>query len=278
MNHPSSPGIKSAERTIDVLGLLADHVSGLTLREIGSELGLPKSSAFGLMCTLVERKVVRLSQRDGLSVYRLGHRVFEIGQAFMQTTDLLGDGLHVVKELSISTGETAHLAVLDGYEVVYLAKHESIHPIRMVSIVGRRLSAHSCGVGKALLAGLSDAEVISRFGDPGAMQALTKSTLTDVDALLADIKQVRERGYSIEREESSVGIACVAAPVYDTTGVVAATSLSIPVGRFSQSSEHEVAQRVLKAATTLSERLGVNFYPEKITPVLTVSNTIGSPQ
>jgi len=268
MNEAPVPRVKSAERAIDILSLLAGRVEGLTLLEIGAELGLAKSSVFGLMATLLDRKVVRLTPRDGRSVYQLDHRIFEIGQAYAQTTDLLGDGLLAVQELSVSSGETAHLAVLDGNEVVYLAKHESAHAVRMVSAVGRRLSAHGSGVGKVLLAGLSDEEVTHRFGSPNAMPTLTARTVTDIPTLLAHLTTVRARGFATEREESTEGVACVAAPVYDATGMVAAVSLAIPVGRFPETNEPEIAQRVRAAAGALSVRLGAGQYPHRITPTV----------
>jgi IclR family transcriptional regulator, KDG regulon repressor len=260
------PVVKSAARAIDVLELLVDRPEGRTLLEIADELGLAKSSAHGLMATLLARSVVRLSLEGRRSVYQLGHRIFEIGQAYAQTTDLVRDGQHVVQELSIVCGETAHLAALDGNFVVYLAKHEAIHPIRMVSAVGRRFSAHGTGVGKVLLAGLDDAEVVDRFGGPGTMRPLTPNTVTDIEHLKKDLAEIRLTGIATEHEESSEGVGCVAAPVYDATGMVAAISVSVPVGRFPESREAEFVEQVRSAASTLSVLLGAGTYPERIVP------------
>jgi DNA-binding IclR family transcriptional regulator len=264
MNQPQV--VKSAARTIDVLELLVEHAEGLTLLEIADELGMAKSSAHSLVATLLGRNVVRLTQDGRRAVYRLGHRIFEIGQAYAQTTDLLRDGQHVVQTLSMSCGETAHLAVLDGNVVVYLAKHEGIHPVRMVSAVGKRFSAHGTGVGKVLLAGLEDTEVERRFAAPGAMQPLTPRTIRRLDVLLRDLAEVRRAGLATEHEESTEGVGCVAAPVYDATGMVAALSVSVPVGRFPETREAEIADEVRACANTLSVRLGAGRYPEHITP------------
>jgi DNA-binding IclR family transcriptional regulator len=265
MNQPPLM-VKSAARAIDVLELVADRPDGLTLLEIADQLGLAKSSAHGLVATLLARNVLRLSQDGRRAVYRLGHRIFEIGQAYARTTDLLRDGQPVVQALSLSCGETAHLAVLDGNFVVYLAKHEGAHPIRMVSAVGKRFSAHGTGVGKVLLAGLDEAEVRRRFDAPGAMPALTPFTVRDVDLLLADLEQVRLSGVATEREESTEGVGCVAAPVYDTTGMVAAISVSVPVGRFPIERQAAFADDVRAAAVSLSVRLGAGTYPPRIVP------------
>jgi IclR family KDG regulon transcriptional repressor len=266
MNQTPPPVVKSAARAIDVLELLVDRPEGLTLLEIAEELDLAKSSAHGLVATLLGRSVLRLTQDGRRSVYRLGHRIFEIGQAYAQTTDLLRDGQQVVQGLSISCGETAHLAVLDGNFVVYLAKHEGIHAIRMVSAVGKRFSAHGTGVGKVLLAGLEDAEVERRFGAPGAMPPLTPHTVTDLERLLKDLADVRATAIAHEHEESTEGVGCVAAPVYDATGMVAAISVSVPVGRFPEERQAEFARHVHEAAVSLSVRLGAGVYPDHIAP------------
>lgn len=266
MNATTPAVVKSAARAIEVLELLVDQPEGLTLLEIAEELGLAKSSAHGLVATLLGRNVLRLTQDGRRSVYRLGHRIFEIGQAYAQTTDLLRDGQQAVQELSASCRETAHLAVLDGNFVVYLAKHEGIHAMRMVSAVGKRFSAHGTGVGKVLLAGLGDAEVARRFVAPGAMTPLTPHTVTDVERLLKDLADVRATGIAHEHEESTEGVGCVAAPVYDATGLVAGLSVSVPVGRFPLEREVEFAEHVRDTAARLSVRLGAGAYPDQITP------------
>lgn len=265
MNQPPKT-VKSAARVIDVFELLMDRPEGLTLLEIADELGLAKSSAHSLLATLLARNVLRLTQDGRRSVYGLGHRIFEIGQAYAQTTDLVRDGQQVVQELSLACGETAHLAVLDGNFVVYLAKHEGIHAIRMVSAVGKRFSAHGTGVGKVLLAGLEDAEVERRFAAPDAMPRLTPHTITDLPLLLKSLADVRAVGVATEHEESTEGVGCVAAPVYDATGMVAGLSVSIPVGRFPEERQAEFAEQVRAAAATLSVRLGAGQYPDHIEP------------
>lgn len=265
----SSAVVKSAARALDVLELLVECPDGLTLLEIAEELGLAKSSAHGLVATLLGRNVLRLTHDGRRSVYRLGYRIFEIGQAYAQTTDLIRDGQPVVRELAMSCGETVHLAVLDGNFVVYLAKHDGIHAVRMVSAVGKRLSAHGTGVGKVLLAGLENAEVQRRFEDAEAMPQLTSHTVRGVTQLVRDLDEVRAAGLAIEHEESTEGVGCVAAPVYDATGMVAGISVSVPVGRFPQEREAELAHAVRDAADTLSVRLGAGTCPTQILPGVT---------
>jgi IclR family KDG regulon transcriptional repressor len=267
--NPQPEQVKSAARTIDVLELLTERPDGLSLLEIASELGLAKSSAHALLTTLRARQVLRLVQDGRRSVYQLGHRIFEIGQAYAATTDLVRDGQQAVHDLSLRCGETVHLAGLDGNFVVYLAKQDGTHAVRMVSAIGRRFSAHGTGVGKVLLAGLEDAEVVRRFGRTGAMPRLTEHTVDDLDRLLADIAEVRRNGLAREQEESTEGVGCVAAPVYDAVGMVAAMSVSVPLGRFSAEKEAEFADLVRDACAKLSVSLGGGSYPDEIRPGIT---------
>jgi IclR family transcriptional regulator, KDG regulon repressor len=155
-----------------------------------------------------------------------------------------------------------HLAMLDGVEVVYLAKVDSIHAVRMVSAVGRRLPAHCTGVGKALLAALSDEELARRYGEDDAapLPAMTPSSLATVGALRATLAQVRVRGHSIDDCESNTDVRCVAAPVYDHRGTaIAAMSISVPISRTTTGWPGALADLVRDGARDLSRRLGLGM-------------------
>lgn len=263
MNH--NP-VKSAARTIDVLELLADHEQGMSLQDIADRLGMAKSSAHGLLTTLLDRAVIRTTTVDRRSVYKLGHRIFAIGQAYARTTDLVQDGQEATRALSEQTGETSHLAVLDFDHVVYLAKHEGNHAVRMVSAIGQRLPAHGTGVGKVLLAGLTDDEITRRYADPAALVALTAHTVSDLSSLRSDLATIRATGIAHEQEESSAGVGCVAAPVYNHIGLAAGLSVSVPLTRLPRRRRAELAQEVRACAASLSIRLGAESYPDEIEP------------
>lgn len=264
MHEPSSSVVKSTARAIDVLELLACAPEGLSLREISEQLRLAKSSAFGLMSTLVQRGAVRTEPRGRHSVFLVGRKMFEIGQSYALSSDLVRDGQQAVQDLTLATDETSHLAVLEGREVIYLAKCDSPKPVRMVSAIGKRLPAHSTGVGKVLLAALADAEVTSLLDAPGSMQPITTHTITAIDQLITELGAIRRAGVATEREESTEGVGCVAAPVYDISGVVAALSVSVPVSRFSAERVDPLTTEVLRCASALSSRLGARRYPDAI--------------
>jgi len=247
-------GVKSALRVLDIFELLAEHPDGLSLSAIAAELAIPKSSAHGLLSTLLTRGYLRAGRHD--RTYRLGVRLFELGSVYMAGADLLAEGQEVVRETARACDETVHLAILDGHEVLYVAKEEGTNTVRMVSAVGRRFPAYGTGVGKMLLSALS-AEALDRFYPPDrALAAITPRTIVEPAAFRQELAETRRRGYATDFEESTPGLCCVAAPVYSSEGIVAALSVSVPTVRFTAERQAALRQLVQQSADRLSRALG----------------------
>jgi DNA-binding IclR family transcriptional regulator len=252
--------VKSAARVLDIFELLVRHPDGLSLSEICAVLGLPKSSGHALLATLAERGYVREGRRE--RSYRLGPALFEIGSAYLAGTDLVGDGQESVRETARASDETVHLAVLDGADVLYVAKEEGTRTIRMVSAIGRRFPAHGTGVGKMLLSDLDADALDARFPDDQPLPQLAPGTITSPLELKAAIAQIRTQGYAFDYEESTPGLCCVAAPVYDATHrMVAAMSIAVPSVRFTTARRDELLALVCAQARHLSIILG--YRPER---------------
>jgi IclR family KDG regulon transcriptional repressor len=258
--------VKSASRAIELLDLLASRSDGCTLVEVAQALECPKSSAHGLVTTLVRRHVVAAEPSPRGTVYKLGHHIFEIGQAYARNVDLIRDGQSIVRRLVDECLETVHLAAIDGGDVVYLAKEEGRQHMRMVSAVGRRLPAYGTGVGQVLLAGMTDDAVAELYSSSEGLLTLTPNTVADVPMLLTRLQATRSRGYASEAEESSLGLGCIAAPIYDSTALVAAMSVSVPTARFPEQRREELLPRLRAAAREISIRLGASDYPDEIVP------------
>lgn len=234
----------------------------LSIREAAAELGLPRSSVHELMHTLETLGAVAPADGGG-GRYTLGLLLHELGSAYLSDVDLAREGQRVVETVAGACGETVHLATLDGVEVVYLAKVDSIHAVRMVSAVGRRLPAHCTGVGKALLSGLPDPELVQRFGgEDASLPAMTPNSVRTLAALRAALDEVRARGYAIDDCESNRDVRCVAAPVYDHRGAMAAAmSISVPVIRTAEDWPGGLADLVRQGAAELSRQLGQERRP-----------------
>jgi len=246
--------VKSAERTLDLLELLSGQRQGMSLADISQVLGIPKSSALQILRTLETREYVardRLTNRFTLDV-----RVFALGRAYAESMDLVREGQRVLAELSRALDETCHLAVLAGLDGVYVAKEESSQPMRMVSAVGRRLPAHATGVGKMLLAMLDGRTLDARLKGV-RLARLTPRTITTAARLREELRATRHRWFAFDREESTEGLQCIAAPVLGQGGeCVAAISASVPAVRLGAERMPEILARVCEAARRLSRALG----------------------
>jgi IclR family acetate operon transcriptional repressor len=235
-----------------VEALAVETTHGLTLGDLSLRVGLPKSTVHRYLTTLVE---LGLAQRSDTDHFQLGTRVIELAGGYLANSDLRNESQGTLDALSTQTNETVHLAVRSGSEVVYIAKVESRHAVRMFSYIGARLPMHSTALGKAMLAfGPSEwlREVLA-----GDLAPRTPHTLATASALEKDLRGIRGRGYSVDNEENEIGVRCVGAPVFDfTQSVVAAISLSGPTDRIDTGRSAQLGPVVREAARLISRRLG----------------------
>ncbi|MEV1285578.1 IclR family transcriptional regulator [Micromonospora sp. NPDC049679] len=236
--------VKSAGRTLEVLEALAESPGRRSLVDLARALDIPKSSLHGILRTMIQRGWV---EADGTGTrFGLGVRALQVGAAYLETDDAVGLMSAVLDELSRQFGETVHLGRLDGPHVVYMAKRESIHPLRLYSAIGRHLPAHATALGKVLLAERSDEAVDRLLNWP--LAALTRHTITDPATLHAELATARERGYAIDREENTEGIVCFAIAVPLQSPATDAISLSVPAARIGPGSEDEIVAALRRAA------------------------------
>lgn len=240
---------RSLERALDILELLAVQKKGMGLSDICRELSLPKSSTFSLIHTLADRKYVNQDIESGK--FTLGLKTFEIGSSYIENTDFNLEIKKVVAELAQESEETVHLAILDGTEVVYVLKEESTQTIRMASSIGKRLPAHATAIGKSLLSGISDEGIIDLFKEK-QLEQITKSTICDVNVLIRQIQEVRERGFAYEEQESTENVCCLAAPIKDhKQEICAAVSIAVPIFRMNDEKMTKLTNLITKGAHSI---------------------------
>jgi DNA-binding IclR family transcriptional regulator len=230
---PASDGaVKSADRALAILDVIGQRGS-LRFAELITLLGLPRSSAHGLVQTLLSRGW--LEQNAASRELSLGFRVWELGQHYAGHHDLISAARPVMDALASEVGETVQLARLDGLENVYIAISESPQPMRLASSVGLRLPSHATGIGKALLSQV-DAEEVRRRLSGLRLETFTPYTISDPDELVAVIDRVRVEGYAEDNQEYQLGCRCVAVPLRlprltAGTPMVTALSLTAPLFR-----------------------------------------------
>lgn len=240
-------------RACAILDAVAQSGEGVGVSALARDLAIPRNTAYELVNTLVACSLVSF---DSGGRVRLGFHLFELGSAYVQSLDLFNEARPIVRELVRATADTVHVAMLDGRHVVFLVKEEGEQSVRNLSAVGRRIPAHGTAVGKAMLAFQPREETLQRLNG-ARLERLTPATITDVDALLAELDATVERGYSTDVEESNPGVCCLAAPVRNALGVViAGMSLATRRSRMTTGREEELSRLIVRAAEQLSRRLG----------------------
>ena len=219
-------------RALAMLDLIAAAEGPVTLSRISKELDVPKSSALSFLKALVSEEFLSVNERGE---YTLGVHSFEIGAAYLRSMTPLRAAESQLQALTDALGVTAHFAVLDGDEVVYLAKHDPPGlGFRLASALGARLPAQMTAVGKAQLAHLET---------------------TGHDRAIADeLEQVRVAGYAVDEGLTAVGIRCVASPVFDAVSCCGAIGVSYPIDQHPE--WQEIAEAVTAAAQRASSQLG----------------------
>lgn len=250
----SLAGAQVVDRVVDILESFVRLGPELGVSDISRALGLKKATTHRLLASLRRRGIV--AQDPQTRRYRLGMKLWELGQLATTGVDWLERLKPFLQQLTDATGETTHLAVLNDGQVLYVEKVESTRSLRMPSQVGRRLPAHCTGVGKALIAFLPE-EVVRSLVARRGLPSFTPNTITDPARLEAELAMIRARGYSVDDEEIEEGLVCIGAPVRDhTSHVVAAVSIAGPSSRLRPDTIERHAEAVVRIAASMSAALG----------------------
>ena len=217
--------VKSAERAIRLLEVLAASPELLTLPELQERLGYPRSSLYALVRTL--RDLGWIESDSTGSAFGIGPDALSSGTAYLDRDPATTYVAKALDALSREVEHAAHYARRDGSSVLYLASHDYDDGVYCAYQVGRRRPAYMTALGKALLAELTPAEVDELL--PERLTAATEHTVTDRRQLHPQLDLARDRGWAMEREEGVLGIACVATVVSYRIPATDAMSCTLPV-------------------------------------------------
>ena len=244
-------------KVLSIFELLDRSPDGLQLRYISEQTKLNKSTAYRFLAHL-ER--VGYLVRDSTGAYLLGPRLAHLGSGSTYQSTIRKISRPVLEELWRESGETVNLGVLAGREILYLDVIVSPHNFRLVSQVGMRRQLHCTGLGKTVLAWLPASFRDELLG--AKLEKLTSHTITRPSELVAELGRIQRLGYAVDNEEVELGARCVAAPVLDSSGYIAAgISVSGPTIRMSRARTTEIAGSVKRAALEISHRLGYTGPP-----------------
>lgn len=239
---------QSLERVL----MLIDELAGgpKRLGDLADVLGTHKSTVLRTLQTLEKYGWVR---RDGeVPIFSLGLRVVELSGSVLENLDIRKVARPQLDRLGAATGETVHLGVMEGAEMVYLDKVESTHPVRMYSRIGARAPLHCTGVGKVLLAftPVDDWPELE-------LRQFTSRTIVTHAGLVAACREIRRRGWGWDEQEHEETVRCIAAPVLGPRDeVLAVVSLSVPTSRLSTKRLREHVPLLLDVTQQISAGLG----------------------
>jgi IclR family acetate operon transcriptional repressor len=226
----------------------------LGLAELSARAGASKASSFRVLSTLHRRGYV--SKDPVTRKYTPGPRLVALSYATVSKLQLAPRARPVLERLREEFGETVNLGILADHDVLYLEIAESARSLRMASQSGSRDRLHSTSLGKAILAALPPAEARALL-EGYERRPATRRTIVDIDALMAELRATRARGYSIDDEENEVGARCVGVAIMDGAGrPAAAISVSGPAARVFDSTIDAIGERLKEAADEVAALMG----------------------
>lgn len=245
--------LSSVSNALRILKSFSTFKPTLKVSELSESLGLAKSTISRLLSTLAHEGFVVKDKKTG--AYRLGISVLTLGGIVTNELEIHNEASPVMHKLVSETGETAHLAVLDGLSTIYIHKEECNHPVRILTHLGRKNPAYCTSSGKVLLA-YDEKKLVEEIIRQG-LKKYTANSISEPEKLLEELRVIRERGYAISTEELTEGTRSVAAPIKDYTGkVVASINVVGPIQRMKDYKIPEIARKVMRAGEEASERMG----------------------
>ena len=252
--------VNSVDRALVILEYLGTQTKEVGVRELGQAIGLSKSSVHRILQTLRARGFVKWNPDNAR--YSLGMRAFEVGCGILRSMEAHAVAKPYLEQLVATLGETAFLGVLDDADLVIIDKIDGRRSVRMYADIGSRRPLHSTGIGKALLAHLDRAE-IDRIIAAKPLSRYTKNTITDPEALRAELEKIRRLGYAEDNEEMEDGLYCIGAPLFNYSGKpVAAISIAVPKIGQQNVQKDRLIKAVVQAAQEISAKLGYSGRPK----------------
>lgn len=246
--------IRALDRGLDILEAFAPTQPELSIGQIAERAGLPKPTVIRILSVLTERGYVE--RLPDVERYRLGVKTLELSSVYLQSTTVEAEARPIMTRLANETRQTANLGILDQNQVVHIEVVAPDRPVRFWASIGKREDAYVSGLGKVLLGTLEPAALDEYLAQE--RPAITQHTITDGTRLRAEIEQAAANGYAVDREESNLGVYCIAAPIRNASGqIVAAVSISGLKVEFEPDGQMtRFSNLVMAAGAEISARLG----------------------
>lgn len=244
--------LSSVKNALRILNSFSLDEPEKKVTELATSLGIGKSTVSRLLATLASESFVQKDPET--QKYRLGLSILHLNTVVISNLEIYRESLPILQKLVSNIEETAHIAVMEETDVVYLNRVECNHPVQILSYVGRRNPVQFTSSGKVILA-YQDKKVINDFIEKG-LQKYSANAITNPVDFLDTLKTIKEQGYAISIEEILEGVASIAVPIRDYTGkVVYAVTVIGPVHRLNPYNI-TIINKIKNAAAEISESLG----------------------
>jgi IclR family transcriptional regulator, KDG regulon repressor len=239
-------------KAFDILEIFLKKPGEYGIVELASVCGLSISTTHRIVAILVKRGF--LNQKEKRGKYTLGFKLLEYSAKIKGTVKIRDIVLPFLQSLAEELGESVNLAIQDNDSAIYIDHIESNKTLRTFTAEGNRVPLHCTGVGKVFLAYLKEDEARSLVK---SMPRFTDNTIDSMPRLLAELKTIKTEGLAIDNGEMEIGVRCVAAPIIDWDGnVAAAISVSVPSARLNDANMSALKTTVRKYASQISRTLG----------------------
>jgi len=253
MNAPASKSLSSVSKALRILKAFDTQNSVWRVGELAKELNFSKSTVSRLIQTLVDENFL-MNDPDSPG-YRLGSALLSLGGNYVSDSELYQEVAPVLNKLVLETGESAHIAVKNNHQILYLNKQIGPYYSDIKTQTGAINPAHATSSGKVLLAYSSEDTVNTILNEE--LEAFTEHTLTNPIKLKKEFEQIRTQGYSVSKEELSIGNYSIAAPVYNFENeIVCAITIVGPIARLTDNKLERFKRLIVRSARQASERLG----------------------
>ncbi len=244
--------LNSVHRALRILEILACERNGMTITELSAEFEINKGLVHRMLMNLSELNYV---YKDDLTQrYRLSMKLVSLAFRQVETMGVYDTLLPILRELAYETGELSEIGWIEDRRMVIVAKVDSPQKVRVVDRLGEELRPHATAAGKVWLA-YSDPEFVRQVLAERGLPAITEYTITDVDELCEQLAEIRERGFSVNYQESALDVSAIAVPVLkresDRT-VLGAVSVAAPLYRGIHSNP-----RVVDLAAAAADSIGM---------------------
>lgn len=248
----NKPQVPAADQTLRILTHLARQRGPVAARSLADALGIPRSTVYHLLATLEQHGFVVHLAADRR--WALGTAAFELGGGYARQVPLARLGRTLVAALADRSGESAHLAVMSGSDVLYIVEERPPRRPALVTDVGVRLPAHLTATGRAMLASLPREQVRALYPDAASFADRTGRGPSRPSELRALLRDVRAQGYAVEDGEVTLGLRSVGVVVRDQGGWPAA-AVAVTWPEHADRDEHALAQLARDAAAELARRI-----------------------